>query len=65
MIIPTTKSNPTREDFVRGWMEHFGNSREEAEKKTQLYINLGLFKPSDAPDTKPAVTPEQFAKHFW
>lgn len=52
MIIPTNKSNPTREDFVRGFMDHFDMSREDAEKKTQLYINIGLFKPSDEPDTE-------------
>jgi len=45
VIIPTAKSNPTREDFVRGFMEHFDMSREDAETKTQLYINLGLFRP--------------------
>lgn len=28
-------------------MEHFDMSREDAEKKTQLYIDLGYFRPSD------------------
>lgn len=47
MIIPTSKPNPTREDFVRGFMDGFGDTREEAEKTTQLYIDLGYFRPSD------------------
>lgn len=47
VIIPTNKPNPTREDFVRGFMEHFRDSREEAEATTQLYIDLGYFTPSD------------------
>ena len=47
MIIPTDKPNPAREDFVRGFVEGFRMTREEAEKKTQLYIDLDYFRPCD------------------
>ena len=47
MFIPTDKPNPTREDFVLGFMECFDLTRDEAEKKTQIYIDLDYFRPSD------------------
>lgn len=61
MVIPDLGPDATREDCVRFWMDLFDETRAEAEKSTQLYIDLGLFSPADEPDAKPAVTPEELA----